>query len=459
MATPNMLVMLALVAYIVAEVKPAVSPEGQSQPGGKIALRALFTPPQPDVSARGQRYPLYLALVTLLVYLAGFLGIVRADLHFNNSFRQKAAGDLVEAVAQAQRSQEFDSGLALRTFRLAFLEAHLAYQTGEPAWLQVAIDHYRLGLSQEPILGLNSANLAGLLWQQGQQAEAIRLLEQTIRVEPEPLYLVNLGYFYEQAGDKGQASRAYGQALVLAPALAASGFWQATPERAELWPQVVKAALASPRVAEEANQQAFSARLALARDDWGAIEGFAQPGGQVLDKEIKLALAQFYLAQNQPEKAGAVLGPEPESAEEYLLGGRLVLLSGDEVMAEKQLKTAVFLGSREANYYLGRLFEQQGKLDAAALAYQQAGSVRSISENIEVTIYGRLGGNDLAPQLLRIGLGQRQAQPLLALAQLRQAQQYFEEARRIYQLLLNEDPFLKPAQEGLAALEDQQISR
>jgi tetratricopeptide (TPR) repeat protein len=199
--------------------------------------------------------------------------------------------------------------------------------------------------------------------------------------------------------------------------------------------------------------------LALAREDWEAIERFAQSGEQALDKETKLALAEFYLTQNQPDQAGVALGPELESTEEYLLGGRIVLLSGDEVGAEKRLKTAVFLGSQEANYYLGRLYEQQGKLEAAALAYQRAGSFRSLSENIEVTIYGRLGGNDLAPQLLRIGLGQRQAQPLLALAQLWQAQGRFEEARRIYQALLNEDPFLKPAQEGLAALEGQQISR
>jgi tetratricopeptide (TPR) repeat protein len=342
---------------------------------------------------------------------------------------------------------------------LALLEAQLAHQAGEPAWLQTAIEHYQAGLSQEPILGLNSANLAGLLWQQGQQAEAIHWLEQTIIVEPDPLYLVNLGYFYEQAGDKTQASQAYGRALALTPDLAASGFWQATPERAGLWPQVVKAALASPAVVEEINQQLFSARLALAREDWEAIEMFAQPERQPLDEEIKPALVEFYLAQNQPEQAAAGLAHEPESAEANLLWGRIALLSGDEAVAERRFKTAVFLGSREANYYLGQLFEQQGKLGAAALAYQRAGLFRSISENIEVTIYGRLGGNDLAPQLLRIGLGRRQAQPLLALAQLRQDQQQFEEARRIYQLLLNEDPFLEPAQKGLAALEGRQISR
>jgi tetratricopeptide (TPR) repeat protein len=120
--------------------------------------------------------------------------------------------------------------------------------------------------------------------------------------------------------------------------------------------------------------------------------------------------------------------------------------------AERYLKTAIFLGNREAHYYLGRLLEQRGELQAAALAYEQGFSYRATSENIAVTIYGRLEGNDFAPQLLRIGLAQRQAQALLALARLYEGEQRLEEAKHIYELLLAEDPFFTFAQEQLELL-------
>ena len=48
----------------------------------------------------------------------------------------------------------------------------------------------------------------------------------------------------------------------------------------------------------------------------------------------------------------------------------------------------------------------------------------------------------------------RQAQSWLTLARLYEAQQRFEEAKRIYAILLAEDPFLEIAQERLNLLEE-----
>ena len=134
--------------------------------------------------------------------------------------------------AAERRAHALDPGLALRPFRLALLQARLAAQTGSPEALQAATEHYRVGLQQEPILGVNSANLAALLWQQGQPAEATEMLQRTLIVQNDPLYWASLGYFYEQAGDWQSATQSYGQALALSPVMGASGYWQAAPKRA-----------------------------------------------------------------------------------------------------------------------------------------------------------------------------------------------------------------------------------
>jgi tetratricopeptide (TPR) repeat protein len=436
MATPNMLVMLALMAYIVTGLE---SPE--------------ITPIHKALSfmTRLRPYMTYLVLAGLLVYLGWFVWLARADLAFRRSIRQEGAGNLREAIAQATQAQALDPGLALWTFRVALLEARLADQTGNSTLLQAAIGHYQAGLAQEPILGLNSANLAGLLWQQGNQSEAIALLERTIAVERQPLYLVNLGYFYEQSGDWTKARRVYSEALSLSPELAASGFWQAAPERAEKWPEFVEAVV-SP-IPERAAQKAMQIKLALAQEEVEGVKALLEAGIPAPDEPLQAILAEFYLDQGQPDQASVWLKANPDNAQSYLLWGRLKLQLGEEVAAETLLKTAVFLGNSKAHYYLGQLFERRGDLPAAIAAYQQGFSPRVISENIEVTIYGRFGGNDFAPQLLRIGQGRRSAQAALALAKLYEKEQRFEEAGWIYELLLAEDPFFDLAQERLEALE------
>jgi tetratricopeptide (TPR) repeat protein len=440
-ATPNMLVMLAVLAYIVADPH-RLKPQFQD-----YRLKSRLR----DEAAQ-LRYPAFLALAALLVYLVGFFWIARADFYLRQSFRQEAAGQLDEAIALAARSQALDPALTLRTFRLASLEAKLAGQTGRSEPIQAAVEHYRTGLAQEPILGVNSANLAGLLWQQGQRQEAIELLARTIAVEKEPLYLINLGYFYEQQRAWPEAAQAYGQALWLAPQLAGSEFWQASPARAGHWPDFVEAAALQLPVEDLAGRQAVRLRLALMRPDEKVVESLRDAVLATTDPELRAGLAHFYLDRGQPQPAANLFTAGPTDAYSYLVWGRLRLLEG-AAEAEPLLKTAIFLGNREAYYYLGQLLEQQGDLQAAAAAYRRGLPARVISENIEVTIYGRLGGNDLAPQLLRFGPGQRQAQAPLALARLYEAGRDYEAAKQIYQFLLSEDPFFTIAQERLALLE------
>jgi tetratricopeptide (TPR) repeat protein len=451
LATPNMLIMLAIIVYIVADLK---IPLFQQPVYSKIQN------PKSKIQNLKSKIPLclgYGAAAALFVYLLGLSWVARADFHFWNSFRQENRGNLVEAVNQAVQARNLDPDLALRTFRLALLEARLADQAGDSAWGQAAITDYQSGLLQEPILGLNSANLAGLLWRQGQRAEAIELLERTIEVEPDPIYLINLGYFYEQEGDWSGAIQQYGQALNRSPRLASSGFWQAASGRAERWPAFVEAAVTQIPAEQSQAQASLRLNLALNREEFDRAETLIQvesPVTDAADDIYRALIADFYLNRAQPEQAQAILDQGTNTAQTYLLQGRIELQAGHAADAEKLLKTAIFLGSQEANYYLGQLFEQRGDLQAAAAAYGRGFAYRAIQEDIAVNIYGRLGGHDLAPQLLRIGIGQAQAKPLLALARLREDEQRFEEAKQIYRLLLSEDPFFELAQHRLELLEE-----
>ncbi len=415
-ATPNMLAMLALVAYVVAGV-----------------------PVRP--AARRTRAAAVASLAGLGVYAVWLAWLSLADLHFLRSFNREAQDNLPAAVAEAGTAYRQDPALALRLFRLALLEARLAHQTGQDDALAAAIEHYRQGLALEPIHGLNTANLAGVLRQAGRRDEAIAALRQAIAAEPQPLYLVNLGYFLEQEGQWAEAVRAYGQALASAPQLAASGFWQADPSRAARWADIEAAARANAP-SDPAARRLWQVNLDLARGDYGRVIALVSPDEASGSPGLRVALARAYLELGQVEQAEAVLGGSPETAGDYLLLGRVRLNQNRPDAAAPLLKTAAFLGEREAYVWLGKLYEVQGDLPAAAAAYRQGFLPHAASENIAVNIYSRPGGNDLAPQLLRIGVGRVQARGWLWLIRLYQRQGQTEAAGRVADLLRAEDPFL-----------------
>ena len=385
------------------------------------------------------------SLVLLVVYGGWFVQLGRADYWHGRSFRLEGRDEPAAALAAALQARRLDPFLPLRTQRVAMLEARLAYRTNDSDLSQAAMSHYQAALQQEPILGLDSANLAGLLWQQGQASQALDWLQQTIAADDDLLYKINLGYFFEQQGLWPEAVRAYSRALRQAPAIAGSGFWLATPERVAHWPAIELAA-------SEGAPPETAVALALAQGEFDKAESLL---GTISGNDAfkHAALAEIYLQREQPQLAQPQLASPPVTAYDYLLLGRSQWQLG-QATAETSLKTAAFLGDRRAYFYLGQLYEAGGDLTAAETAYRRGFSAHTTSENVPVTIYGRFGGSDLAPQLLRLGISPTQAAPWLALARLLEDQSRLAEAEQVYRLLLAEDPFLAKAQRGLAVLED-----
>ena len=423
-----MLVMLVLVAYVVADLPP-------------------FRWSWPKQTAA------YVGLGLLAIYGVGFFWIAGADNHYRRSFRYERSRNLEAALDQAMLAQQQDPTFPLYTLRTGMLKARLAHQMDEPSLVTSAIVDYQTVLQQESIWGRDSANLAALLWGQGRRSEAIETLQKTVAAEANAMYWLNLGYYYEQEEQRSEAEAAYGRALWLDSNLAGSGFWTATPARSERWPSIVQAAIDFAVLNDPLGQARFRMSLAQTQEDFETVERLlkslpAHVGGNT----ERLATLELHLHRNQADQAQTLLPTYPERAEDYLWLGRVQLQMDEIASAETALKTAIFMGEPRANYYLGQVYEAQGKMSAAEDAYRRGFIPRYSSENVEVTIYGRLSGNDFAPQLLRLGLSPSRAAPWLALARLYEEQGRFDEAEQVYRLLLSEDPFFTVAQERLAEL-------
>ena len=287
-------------------------------------------------------------------------------------------------------------------------------------------------------MGLNSANLAGLLAAQGHGAEAIDWLDRTLTAEDSALYWLNLGHFYEQQPDWAATVFAYGQALRRNPALAGSGFWGADDDRVARWPQIVAVAVESDSASGEASR-----RLAIARFQYLNADRLPEDAVTTLagTGQFQTTLLEWHLNRGEVTQATTMLNPQPNSGSENVWWGWAKLQAGELDSAEELLQTAAFQRQRQAYYYLGQLYQQQGKVQAAEDAYSRAFLLAS-PENIEVTIYGRFGGNDLVPQLIRIG-DINQVQPLKALIQLYAAQQRTEDIDHVHNLLRQIDPFFE----------------
>jgi tetratricopeptide (TPR) repeat protein len=437
-ATPNLVPILAIAAFALTETAAETGPGPSS-----VQLRLGRILPR-------------LALLALAAYMAGLAWLDAGQFYFQQSVGLAGRGNLAEASAAAEQARRLDPAMPLYAFQSAYLHGQMTDQPGAAA---KAVDLYQAGLAAEPVDGRQTANLAAALWQIGNREAAIDALTRAVEVEPDPGYLVNLGYFYEQVGDVEHAAQAYRQALVLAPRLAGSEFWQADTRRAELWPEIL--AQAEAELGTAADGAGWRLQVALAQGDWLGVGRYAQI---ILQNAPQDCAALSALARAQFETGGITLAKDtarqavdanPACGEAYLARGVAKQAWGDRT-AETDWRQALFLGQSEAAYYLGRLYEVRGDAAAAARFYSLALSRSAVSMDVEITLYSQRAVFDLLPPLFRIGVGPRQARPWLALARLYETQNDFGAARQIYQALLLEDPYMELARERLSALPREQ---
>ena len=423
-ATPNMVVMIALLAFIASRV---------------------------PVSSTRIRLPVTWLMMALVVGYAVWFGwLSYTDAYSRDVNRQLARDNAAQAVVQANAAVDLDPQLALRHFQQGQANAQLYVDTANPVVLDEAIASYRRGLQLDPQLGIHSANLAALLWEQGDADAAIELLQATAAARSNAQYWFNVGIFYEQQNKWDEAIDAYGQALQLVPSYAGSDYWDLTDDRQARWSAIEQAALEA--TSTEADRERVQAELWLSRNQPNLVtQQWADD--LPLDPSMRRLLAGAYLDQRVPLAALDPLDGIPETSSVWHLRGRAQLLLGNDDMAEQLLRRAIFLGDGTAYGTLGELYEARGDLELAESAYLRGYSPRAVPEDIPVTIYGRFGGFDHVPQLALLASGEQKAASWLNLARLYESQNRIDEAERVYRSLLADDPWLQVAHERLTALE------
>lgn len=418
-----------------------------------IGLMAYLLVDEPPISNhKRQAWKPGLALAGLSLFAMWWTWVDVADFYFETSLARAKQNRLPEAIQAAEQAQALDPTWPLYIFQAAYLKG----QSDDPTQLADALQTYERGLSLEPVIGQHTTNYAAALWRSGLQAQAIAQLETVVRAAPAPLDWLNLGYFYEQTGAWDNAISAYAQSLAAQPDLAGSLFWQATEWRVNQWRAIELAA--EQHVSPLTPLTSWRLSVALAREDWPAIDtaATARLAEAPTDCVALAAHAQIALRAKQWESAlqstTQAIDANPNCDVAYRTRGLARQGLGQLNQAERDWRMALFVHDPLAGFALGELARAEGQLLEAAQAYGLAIFPYAVSEDVMVALYGRRVLFDRLPPLLHIGLGPTQAAPWLALAELHLAQGDAKSARRIYTILLMQDPFLPEARERLNTL-------
>lgn len=403
-----------------------------------------------------------MAAFALLIVSTGWLGWNDvAQYHFERSVQLARQGDYRTAVQSAGKAQAMDAGLSLYAFQSGCVRGLQASAEESPSWAASAIEDYQTGLSFDPVWGKQTANMASLLWQLDEKTEAIAWMERTVGTDPRPFYILNLGVYQEAIGHEQKAWESYGKALASSPSWAESGFWNADPHRAAAWDQVVRMAERTVLAKDgEEGLLRLRTRLAWAEQDYDQLEDYSRSmiEASSQDADGYIWLARSLLRQNRAsaalvvsERATSIAGRD---ARAWTIHGCARWQARGELGAIEELHRALFISPRATDAYrcLGEIHQEQGNLDAAIDAYRRSLSGRVVSQDVEMTLYGRLAAFEPLPGLTRIGLGKQKAAPWLELARLHEQADRCEDARAVYRALLAEDTYLQVARERLQAL-------
>jgi putative inorganic carbon (HCO3(-)) transporter len=265
--------------------------------------------------------------------------------------------------------------------QLGLLNGRVALDTSDSRALEAAIGHYTQLLDRHPRYVPARANLAALYWRQGNLTAARDHLAQAAAQMPDdPVYAFNLGLLAEQDGDDAGAVAWYARALLIAPSSAAAAFWQASGWRVRHWPAIVQRARSGNEMLDP-NSETILRRAQLAYYT-GDMAAAAELLHSILDSEARIEaqrwLTRVMLAQGQYREALIAFddlfrqATAPGRAEDYLYRGRAWLGLGSLNAAERDYRTAIFLGYSEAYADLAQIALRAGDVAAAINHYRHA---------------------------------------------------------------------------------------
>ncbi len=188
------------------------------------------------VSSSGQttrRHPLVWGAAVVLLIANTWLGLTGLPniTLYNQAVAAAGRGDWSAAHQHLQQ-------VATQTPEMPFYQRQLGIAAGfvaatDESYRAEAIGHYRAALAQVDRLAEDHANLACLLWTDGQREPAVAEMTQARDLEPHNVvYRLNLGEYLEATGRTAAAQTEYAALLAYQPDLRQSGFWQQTEARA-----------------------------------------------------------------------------------------------------------------------------------------------------------------------------------------------------------------------------------
>jgi O-antigen ligase/tetratricopeptide (TPR) repeat protein len=421
--------------------------------------------PESSPTSRRRRRIVWGALATLLIAQVAFIPILRGAWAHQRMFAALGTGRLEDALAATRAAQKSDPWFDLYRLQEANLLGRLAHEDPD-TYLAAAIEAHENSLRRVPSWALGWHNLGALCAQAGRYEDAIAAAQTAIAWDSLPSgYHLKLGEYYTALDRNAEARAAFLMALRRQPGLAASRFWTdpAHPERADILADALDMYTSSdPLLALDLAMYAGDLNLAIRIGE--RLNG---PGAS---NNARLRLDALWLEGSDRPCAYCyyvALRPLSPSARGPLARDYLILaerlLRGDSVdtalTAEKAARAALFVSEGQAAegwYILARLAEREGgdaeKINAMlGRAAPVPGDYRSA---FDTTVFGLGADLPVIPQARTPRITPYDYEPWLKLAARHEAANEWDEARTVYDLILENDPYAWDAQQRLDALPD-----
>ena len=439
--------LLIIAAYIVA---------------GDAIHTSASPPPTPTPSRWRRRWLPAIVLIALLAAQFAFIPLHRGIWAHHRALAAMDTSNWVEALAAIRDAQEADPWNDLYRLQEAIILGELADDHPQ-VFLNDAIATFEDALARSPRWDLGWHNLAALYAQAGRYEDAIDAEESAIELDSIlGGYYLKLGEYYELAGDPTQAEQAYIEALERLPDVASSGFWTdpAFPQRAAMLDRAI-AQIAPDKPWIALDVAVYAGKFDTAR----AI--IDQQQARPLSDSLKIRLAALWPLSNDGDpcwRCYKVARTVPNGdVRRYLVQAEWLLTHSPEFTpevaaeAEKAARTAIFLSENQAGwswYVLARLAEANGG-DPATIDRWLAESVRHPNDYrtaFATTVYTIRADLHVLPQAQTPILSALSYEPWLRLAERYEAGGAWDEARRIYERILADDPYAQNIRALLQAL-------
>ncbi len=374
-----------------------------------LALRQSRSRDNVVISPR-QGFVVFLPL--LLLAIGGWLLASQGAFSYWRGISAARADDYQTASENLCQAAEENPSFSLYSFQCGFSLAYRYDQTHNANDLQDAILAYEHGLSLDHFWPPHRANYAALLWEIGEQEDALHELNLALDSAPrQSVFHQNAGMWLETLLRPAEAQSEYLSALETNPKIANSKFFDLSSSRADALSNFI----------EDQNLQAAGTTL---MEGWESLQ----------DGDLLQARTAFSRALDQ----------NPLSVEAYRGLAQTALLMDEIIEAQRLIDTARFIGGYSTKVYFtaGEIALERGDLPTAANFVQQ-GFDQILNQSSSWSFYARTYGRffpvpDLVPQLYRINISEKDLAMLSILIEYLNEQGDFEEAGYIEMKLSQE---------------------